>query len=239
MNIHEGLEERFKYISQFNGVCLNIEERFKLEIALNNLHLDIKSDEMWFWGKITGVEKDYYIAVALFFREHYQFPGRKFFFCNSSNFIFSELPEIQDHHINSFLKFNTYFIGNPDIILENFDSYETDDNNYNEEENEEVFKPKLKLKNLTESDRLSFVVRSIDFDCNVVPEGAFKMLPINELRRNDTYSGLNPEDLKSLKKFCHFRKVQNKDKKDLIDMGEAIFNFGFLDSIDQDPIKGN
>ena len=46
MNIHEGLEEHFKNISKFNGVCLNIEEQLKLEIALNNLHLDIKSDEM-------------------------------------------------------------------------------------------------------------------------------------------------------------------------------------------------
>lgn len=189
MNIHEGLEESFKYISTFNGVCLNIEERYKLEIALNDLHLDIKSDEMWFWGKIVGVEKDYYIAVAVFFREHYLFPRKKFYFCSSSNFVFSELPELKDHHFKDFVKYNTYFIGNPDIILESYINEEEEGDLDEEEEKEDVFKPKLKLKNLTESDRLAYVVRSIDFDTSVVPEGAFKMLPINEMRRNDTYTG--------------------------------------------------
>ena len=145
MNIHEGLEDNFKYISTFNGVCLNIEERFKLEIALNNLHLDIKSDEMWLWGKIIGVEKDYYVALALFFREHKEFPKKKFYFCNSSNFVFSELPEIMDYHLQDVNRFNTYFIGNPDIILETYSSDSESNNNNNEEdENEYVFKPKFK-----------------------------------------------------------------------------------------------
>lgn len=191
MNIHEGLEENFKYVSSFNGVCLNIEERLKLEIALNELHMDLKSDEMWFWGKITGVEKDYYIALAIFFREHYLFPKKKFYFCNSSNFVFSELPEIYEHHLKEFGKFNTYFIGNPDIILESFENLEDEQNQFlEEEEKEDVFKPKMKLKNLTESDRLSYVIRSIDFDCSVVPEGAYKMLPINEMRKNDFFLGM-------------------------------------------------
>ncbi len=192
MNIHECLEDNMKYISQFNGVCLNIEERFKLEIALNDLHLDIKSDEMWFWGKIVGVEKDYYIAVAIFFRDHYLFPRKKFYFCSSSNFAFSEMPDLCEHHFKDFLKYNTYFIGNPDIILESYNINENQgdfNNNSDDDEREDVFKPKIKLKNLTESDRLSFVVRTIDFDTSVVPEGSFKMLPISEMRRNDTYTG--------------------------------------------------
>lgn len=190
MNIHQGIEELMKYVSTFNGVCLNIEERYKLEIALNNLHMDVKSEEMWFWGKIVGVEKDYYIALAIFFREHHLFPKKKFFFCNSSNFVFSEMPEVLDHHLKDMEKFNTYFIGNPDIILEKYESQEDKHVDFEESnENEEIFRPKFKLKNLTEGDRLSYVVRSIDYDTNVVPEGEFKMLPINEMRRNDIFTG--------------------------------------------------
>jgi radial spoke head protein 9 len=68
MNIHEGIEEHFKNISTFNGVCLSLEELLKLEISLNTLHTEIKSDEMWFWGKIMGVEKDYYVAVAIYIK---------------------------------------------------------------------------------------------------------------------------------------------------------------------------
>jgi len=187
MNIHDGLEENFKYISASNGICLNIEERIKLEIALNNLHLDVKSDEMWFWGKIIGVEKDYYIAVSIYFKD-FLFPKKKFFFCSSINMIFSELPEVKEHHLKDADMFNTYFIGNPDIILKEYNDNEYEFNNYDIEDSG-VFKPVLKLKTFTESDRLAYVVRSIDYDTAVVPEGAYKILPINELRRNDNFNG--------------------------------------------------
>jgi radial spoke head protein 9 len=190
MNIHDGIEELMKYISTSNGVCLNIEERYKLEIALNNLHVDVKSEEMWFWGKIIGIEKDYYIALAINFREHPLFPKKKFYFCNSTNFVFSEMPEVLEHHLKDMEKFNTYFIGNPEIILEKYESNNDKIEDFEEShDNEDIFKPKYRLKNLTEGDRLSYVVRSIDYDTNVVPEGAFKMLPINEMRRNDTFTG--------------------------------------------------
>lgn len=190
MNIHEDLESNLKYISKFNGLSLNIEERFKLEIALNNLHLNIKSDEMWFWGKIIGIEKDYYVAVAIYYKEYHLFPKKKFFFCNSANYFFSELPEVMEYHIKDAMKFNTYFIGNPDVILENYDeSHEQVEPEY-ASDNEETYKPNIKKKNFTESDRLAFLIRSIDYDCSVVPEGGFKMLPINEIRRNDNFTGI-------------------------------------------------
>ena len=84
--------------------------------------------------------------------------------------------------------FNTYFIGNPDIILKEYNDSEYEINN-NDFEDSGVFKPVIKLKTFTESDRLAYVVRSIDYDTGVVPEGAFKMLPINEIRRNDNFHG--------------------------------------------------
>ncbi len=49
---------------------------------------------------------------------------------------------------------------------------------------------------------------------------------------------MNSTELVNKNKFLHFRPVQNKDKKDIINMGEANSNYNFLDSIDQDPIKG-
>ena len=100
------------------------------------------------------------------------------------------------------------------------------------------FKPILKKKNLTESDRLSFVVRTIENDTAVVPVGAFKMLPIKEMRRNDVFEGLQPEEIDKIGNYLHFRQVQNQNKKDLIAMGKAVFDFSFLDSIEEDKIKG-
>lgn len=234
MNIEQGLEEHMKQISAANGVCLSIEERIKLETLLDQLKAEVKCDEMLFWGKIMGVEKDYYIAVGYFFKGNANFPKRKYFACTSNTFIFSELPEIQKHHLKDFSKFNTYFIGNPDIILEKYSEKPKPTSN---EQIGDSFKPTLGLKNMTETDRLSFVVRTIDHDTNVAPIGGYKMLPINELRRNDLFEGLSTENLGDLKNYVHFRPVEDLRKKDKIAMGQAIFDFDFLDSITDDPVR--
>ena len=235
MNIENGLEDPMKEISSFNGVCLSLVERLKLETVLDQLKSDIKCDEMQFWGIIYGSEKDYYIAKALYYKGYPYFPKKKYYFCSSSNFIFSELPSVYPHHIPDFHKFNTYFIGNPDIILEKYDSEKI--NNLDDDMTGDNFKPKTKKKNMTETDRLSYVVRAIDRDTSVAPVGGFKMMPINELRRNDLFEGLNSEDLDKKDKYVHFRPVENQEKKDKIDMGKAVLDFEFLDSIVDDPIK--
>ena len=234
MNIEDGLEEQMKEISSVNGVCLSIEELIKILTMLDQLKSDIKCDEMQFWGKIIGAEKDYYIARAFYYKGYKNFPKKKYFFCSSNNFIFSELPEIQPHHFDEFYKFNTYFIGNPDLILEKFDSSQNKNTN---EVIGDTFKPQLKKKNMTETDRLSFVVRTIDHDTSSVPLGAYKMLPISEIRRNDLFEGLSSDDLDKKEKYLHLRPVENQEKKDKIDMGKAVLDFDFLDSIVEDPIK--
>ena len=144
MNIENGLEEPMKEISAFNGVCLSLVERIKLETTLDQLKCDIKCDEMQFWGIIYGSEKDYYIAKALYYKGYPQFPKKKYFFCSSSNFIFSELPSLQSHQIPNFHKFNTYFIGNPDIILEKYES--NDAANFDEENEGDSFRPRPKKR---------------------------------------------------------------------------------------------
>ena len=233
MLIDTGIDEHMKSISAFNCVSISIEEQIKLKTTLDQLKCDIKADEMLFWGKVLGAEKDYYIALAVFYKG-YKFPKKKFYFCSSSTFSFSELPEIQSHHLNKFSKYNTYFIGNPDVILEKF----SDKNSINiEEQMGDIFKPNLKLKNLTESDRLSFVVRTIEHDTSIVPLGGFKMLPINEIRRNDLFEGLSSDELDKIENYFHFRKIESQNKRDMIDMGKAVFDFSFLDSLSDDNLK--
>ena len=235
MNIENGLEEPMKEISSFNGVCLSLVERLKLESTLDQLKSDIKCDEMQFWGIIYGSEKDYYIAKALYYKNYPLFPKKKYYFCNSSNFIFSELPSLNPHQLPNFHKYNTYFIGNPDIILEKYEVEKN--NNLDDELTEGNFKPLTRKKNMTETDRLSYVVRAIDRDTSLVPVGGYKMLPINEIRRNDLFEGINSEDLGKIEKYLHFRPVENQEKIDKINMGKAVFDFDFLDSISDDPIK--
>ena len=85
---------------------------------LDQLKSDIKCDEMQFWRKIIGAKKYYYISKALYYKGSPNFQKKYFFF---QQFYIQRTPLRPDHHIDNFDKFSTYFIGNPDIILEKYD----------------------------------------------------------------------------------------------------------------------
>lgn len=244
MNIAQGLDEHMMPITAENGVCLALNERIGIETALDELKMQIQSDEVLFWGKVLGVEKDYYIALALYYKNK-EFPLKRFYFALSDTFVFSELPQIHKHHLRHFKKYNTYFIGNPDTILEKYVSHHQQQQHQQPLTSYEIekaiasgkFIPQNELKPLTECDRLSYVVRCIDNDTSVIPVGAMKMIPSNELRRDDNFSGLNADDVGDVRKYCHFRKAQKANKVELIEMGDAVFNSNFLDGLNEDKVQ--
>ena len=51
-----------------NGFCFNVEERFQIEIALQQLLNNAKDsdfEELLFWGRVSGQKADYYIAMGV------------------------------------------------------------------------------------------------------------------------------------------------------------------------------
>ena len=74
----------------------------------------------------------------------------------------------------------------------------------------------VRAKNFTELDRLSIVVHLIDQDCQVVPLGAYRMIPTHELIRNPDFRGLSIPDAKKLSNYAHLRAPHNADKQMLI-----------------------
>ena len=61
--------------------------RFQLEVALQNLLNNSAAtdfDELLFWGRVSAVKGgDYYIAMGVCYKDHYEFPDKKFFWCSS------------------------------------------------------------------------------------------------------------------------------------------------------------
>ena len=60
-----------------NGVCFNVEERFQLELALQQLLNACGPndfEELLFWGRVSGAKADYYIALGIIYKERYEFP---------------------------------------------------------------------------------------------------------------------------------------------------------------------
>jgi len=92
--------------------------RMQLEMALCQLRSTVEADEVLFWGKITGLNADYYIALAVTFKGTYEFPNKQFFWTLSStaDLKFEEMPALgspmpeQDAFIDSC---KSYFEGNP------------------------------------------------------------------------------------------------------------------------------
>ena len=78
---------------------------------------------------------------------------------------------------------------------------------------------------MTEADKLYFVVRTIDQDTSVVHFSAYKMVPINEMRRNDLFEGISTEDLDKKEKYVHFRQAESSEKKIKMPWAKLILIF--------------
>lgn len=74
----------------------------------------------------------------------------------------------------------------------------------------------VRSKNFTELDRLSLLVHQVEHDCQVVPLGAYKMIPTHELAPNPNFRGLKIEQSKSLDSFVHLRAPELPEKKLLV-----------------------
>ena len=98
---------------------------------------------------------------------------------------------------------------------------------------------KIPPKNFIELDRLAYVVRAIDHDCSLVPQGSFRMTPSHELTRNKAFEGLNSTQIKDIKCYLHFRNVQLPEKREQLDRDDALFTYDFLDGIEKDVPKGS
>lgn len=229
-------------------------------MGLTQLRASVDADEVLFWGKINGINADYFIAVAVTFTNTYEFPQKAFYWTLSTtpDFKFKEMPALglpipeQDAFIDNCAN---YFLGEPSKLLNQKEGEEEaqeeapvedpiDDEdadgeqkakNSDESEDEEIKVPK---RNLTELNRLAVVVNAIENDCQICPVGAFKMTPKHELRRAEAFRGLSKEQARSLENYLHFRNVQTREKKALLEQSDAPFRTDILEPIVTDTPRG-
>ena len=56
-------------------------------------------EELLFWGRVSAAKGDYYIALGICYRERYEFPEKKFFWCSkANNMTFQAFPPLNDQH---------------------------------------------------------------------------------------------------------------------------------------------
>lgn len=72
-NLKSGLEK----IAGQTCQTLNLEEQLKIRICLLDLQSAQNFEEVKFFGKITGIERDYYIAIGLTYSGQWEFPKKQ------------------------------------------------------------------------------------------------------------------------------------------------------------------
>lgn len=218
------------------------------------LHNQFKVERLYFWGKIAGEESDYYIALGVNFKSHYEFPEKLFFFAPST-IVFQPLPETYPYHDKDFAdNYIKPLKGNPALIIKKYKEEIPEGEEDQPEEvqvvegedgkpldpdasiDENAPKKEEAKENFTESLKLSYLVRQIDYDTNIIPEGSIKLIPEHELRINNSFKGLEKDEPNPKKKFLHFRPV-SEGKRKYLESDDAIFHFDILDAIYDDKIK--
>ena len=157
-------------------------------------------------------------------------PAKSFYWCSSTNFIFSSLPKPSQATVEKLRAFPSMFTGEFDqVLVQSMEAPKVID---------AAAGIVLPPKHLTELDRLCVVVHQIDRRCMCVPKGVMKYTPSHTVTMNEAFKGLSCQDAMKLGNWQHVRPVESEDKKELIARHEAIYNDCFLDELESDmPYK--
>jgi len=75
--------------------------RLRLHLGINELlNNSAESDfeELVFWGRIDGMQHEYYICMGVTFTDKYEFPTKRFYWASSADFRFKAFPALNDQH---------------------------------------------------------------------------------------------------------------------------------------------
>ncbi len=161
--------------------------------------------------------------------------------------MFEELPELAGDYKDKASQFKGYFSGDPEKVLidlakEGEGSPEEKAQQVQPEEeldsDEEAEKEKKVLRSFKEIDRLSYVVRAIEDNCQMIPVGVVRLTTQHEIIRNAHFEGLSKECAQGLSNYMHFRACQSVSAKNKVNMPDSILQFNFLELLTDDYPRG-
>jgi radial spoke head protein 9 len=171
--------------------------RLQLELSLQqllNTAGDTDFEDLLFWGKLTGLYADYYIALGLVYTGRYEFAEKRFYYATSTDFLFRPFPALNDQHREHYDGITGYLKGQPMVVHRHVEPVKA------EGQEEEAAQKKVVKEvdplasseeedpnalivpvNLKEVDRVHYLVRAIENDCHVVPQGSFRLTTTHEV----------------------------------------------------------
>ncbi|KAJ1562537.1 Radial spoke head protein 9 [Nowakowskiella sp. JEL0078] len=197
------------------GITLNHEERTVIKSALDVKCQDEKLAKLCLWGKIYGVNKDYYVAQG--FADHETWFTRKYFYSlDLVNWL--QLNNVTNDEMIRIFEIQSRFYGDPAYEYP-LPPKETPDETLPTtlaEEPEQDASPMI----LNEEKRLAGVVALINYEALVVPRGAFYRNALGELKPNPSFEGLPKSQMNHLTSYFHFRAGYNGNKKSMLERAQ-------------------
>lgn len=207
------------------GHVVSTEDSLVLHNSLLLLQNENHFRKIYFWGRICGVDNDYYIAYG-YVKDI--LIGRVFYYStNCRDWGLLPNPNEQANLLSALC--TAKFQGDAAIVNEIVI------------EKDETLSKKLKpqqLYNLKEEDRLAATIHLINFEVNIVPRGALYKRPDGVVVENLSFEGLDTLDAMEIKSYQHHRLPTEKWNINLLTREDYNYAIDFLDSIDMDIPTG-
>ncbi|XP_057665110.1 radial spoke head protein 9 homolog [Diorhabda carinulata] len=212
--------------SGYFGHVISTEESIILHNSLRILQNENHFKHVYFWGKIFGAEKDYYIAYG--YQKDILY-GKIFYY--SRNCInWGLLPKPTQNGLMLTPLCTTKFQGDPSIIIDILI-----------EKDETLISGKRKqpeIRKLKEEDRLSSTVYLIMDNASIIPRGGIFRSPDGVVVNNLSFEGLPTIEAREWNSFLHFRVPTRKQNTNLLTKDDYNYATDFLDPIDIDIPEG-
>ena len=91
---------------------------------------------------------------------------------------------------------------------------------------------------ITEEKRLSAAIGAIDHETRVVPRGAYRKTPADQIEKCQTFGGLSHQAAGKIESYMHFRQPVTLLKKSPLERARIDQSLDFMDTIADDIPKG-
>lgn len=209
-----------------SGNTLSLEQRAALQTSLVILKKNYKFQRVLFWGKILGLNQDYFIAQG---RGEDELKDRKYLYSFNCMDWFLLPPATVSMTSEVSKAAKGRFIGDPSFVYERVEISSKSEDGAGENN----------LNKVKEETRLSVTIHQIDEEVSVVPRGAFIRNHHGLIHVNRSFSGLSESEARKLDNFFHFSEPKNPNRRSILQNGELTPKMDFMDVLIDDVPKGS
>lgn len=212
--------------SGHSGHVITTEESLVLYNSLLLLQNENHFRRIYFWGRIFGADKDYYIAYG-YVRD--ALTGRIYYYSTNCT-DWGLLPQPTEKAKTLVPLCTTRFQGDPALVIDIL-----------LEKDEIALGPPLdkpQIHQLKEEDRLAATIFLINEEAVAVPRGALFKRPDGVVVENLSFEGLSALEADEIKCYLHYRNAHNKWNTNLLTRQDYNYALDFLDTLDEDLPEG-